>query len=165
MDKEITKKKNREKQRRYFERNREKVLEGGKAWRARNKEYVSEYNKQYNSKNQETIKKRHKLYRTENRDKRIANKRDWNRRFPWRQDYLSANSRCNNPNDVSYKNYGARGIKVLMTREDFKELWIRDKGEEMKRAEIHRKNNNGHYSKSNCEYVEGRKHRQIHRTK
>lgn len=32
--------------------------------------------------------------------------------------------RCNNPNDKNYKYYGGRGIKLNITLEQFKELWI-----------------------------------------
>lgn len=56
--------------------------------------------------------------------------------------------RCNDPNSISYKYYGARGIKVMWeSYEDFK----RDMGDSYAPGlKIERINNNGHYCKENC---------------
>lgn len=73
---------------------------------------------------------------------------------PWRRSYLSARIRCNSSKCLMYKRYGGRGIKFLMTRDDFKKLWFRDKAYKMGRPTIHRINNDGNYEVSNCKYVE-----------
>ena len=124
--------------------------------------------------NKEKILKKQKLWRDANRTEYRKRRREWSRNNPdksylknnpWIETFYKAKARCEDTKHPSYKNYGARGIKVLMVREDFKTLWFRDGASEMKRPEIHRKNNDGDYTFDNCEYKEGKEHRQIHRRK
>lgn len=63
-------------------------------------------------------------------------------------------SRCGNPNDIKYKNYGGKGIKVKLDRRQLFELWTRDKADQMKRPSIDRINSDGHYEFSNCRFIE-----------
>ena len=62
--------------------------------------------------------------------------------------------RCNNPNNVFYKNYGGRGIKCLITKEELKQLWHRDKAYLKSKPSIDRKDNDGNYEYSNCRFIE-----------
>lgn len=62
--------------------------------------------------------------------------------------------RCNNPNHIGYKWYGGRGIKCLITEEELKFLWFRDKAFEMKKPSIDRINNKGNYELNNCQFLE-----------
>ncbi len=73
---------------------------------------------------------------------------------PWINSYNGAKSRCNNKNNKDYKYYGGRGIKFIMTSEDFKFLWFRDKACNMKKPSIDRKDNDGNYELSNCKFIE-----------
>jgi len=73
---------------------------------------------------------------------------------PWYSHYSGAEQRCNNPHNASYKRYGKRGIKMLMTSKSFKFLWFRDKAYLLKQASIDRKNTNGHYILENCRFIE-----------
>ena len=41
-----------------------------------------------------------------------------------------------------------------MRKEDFKKLWIRDKGWTLRRPSIDRKDTKGHYEYSNCSFIE-----------
>lgn len=73
---------------------------------------------------------------------------------PWLKHLASLRKRCNNIKHHSYYRYGGRGIKALITKEEIKELWFRDKAFEMKKPSIDRKDNNGHYEFSNCQFIE-----------
>jgi hypothetical protein len=64
--------------------------------------------------------------------------------------------RCNNPNNPSYKYYGKKGIRNLLTPLDLATLWKRDKASKMVRPSIGRKDHSKHYCFENCAYVEMR---------
>jgi len=68
--------------------------------------------------------------------------------------YSSIKMRCNSTKSDSYKDYGGRGIKCLITAEELKELWFRDKAYLMKQPSIDRKDNDGHYEYNNCHFME-----------
>jgi hypothetical protein len=77
------------------------------------------------------------------------------KRNPWMRAYSGAKSRCENPNNsLNYKRYGAKGIKFLMTKEDFKFLWFRDKAALMKSPSIDRIDASSHYTVDNCQFIE-----------
>jgi hypothetical protein len=73
--------------------------------------------------------------------------------------YHSILARCNNPNEVGYKNYGGRGIKCLWKKyEDFeKDMKYKYTRHVNKHGEhntfIERINNNGNYCKENCKFA------------
>jgi hypothetical protein len=62
--------------------------------------------------------------------------------------------RCNNPKNISYKNYGGRGIKCLISIEEIKFLMERDDYWNMKKPSIDRINNNEDYTLNNCQFIE-----------
>lgn len=73
---------------------------------------------------------------------------------PWKQTFLNIKKRCNNPRNKRYKDYGGRGIKCLITSEELKELWFRDKAYLLKKPSIDREDNDGHYCLDNCRFIE-----------
>lgn len=75
-------------------------------------------------------------------------------KFPWEPFYYGARIRCNNPKDIHYPKYGAKGIKFLMSMDEVRQIWLRDKAWDMKRPSIDRINNKGHYEISNCRFIE-----------
>jgi len=89
-----------------------------------------------------------------------AKKRNGNRTLnmrlftPWIQHLYSARQRCTNPKNDSYKKYGQRGIKCLLTKEDIEHLWYRDNAELMKEPCIDRIDTNGHYVLDNCQFLD-----------
>lgn len=74
--------------------------------------------------------------------------------YPWNISYRAARERCLNQKHKAYKYYGSRNIKFLMSRNDFKELWFRDKAYLLKHPTIDRINNNGNYEFNNCRFIE-----------
>ena len=114
-------------------------LEYAKKWYAKNKKHIQKYWKEYNTANRENLSIYTKKYRIKN---------------PWLNSYTSAEQRCNNKNHHCYHRYGGRGIKFIITKEEFKVLWNRDKASRMKWPTIDRINNNGNYEFSNCRFIE-----------
>ena len=62
--------------------------------------------------------------------------------------------RCINENKKDYKWYGGRGIGFLITIEEIIKLWYQNRAWRMKKPSIDRKNNNGHYTFENCQFIE-----------
>lgn len=77
-----------------------------------------------------------------------------NKRYPWKKTLENIKSRCNNPKVLGYNDYGLKGIQCLITENELKFLWFRDRAFEMKRPSIDRINNDGHYCLENCQYIE-----------
>lgn len=67
---------------------------------------------------------------------------------PWNKFYCYAKARC------LKGMYKIIGIDFNMTKDDFKQLWFRDKAHEMKNPSIDRINTLEGYSFSNCRFIE-----------
>lgn len=81
-------------------------------------------------------------------------KKYFERMKPWNKTYRNIVQRCNNKNHNQFKDYGGRGIKNLITKEELKLLWFRDKAYEMNKPSIDRKDPDGNYIFENCRYIE-----------
>ena len=73
---------------------------------------------------------------------------------PWSSSYRKAKERCNDKNSNIYHRYGGRGIKFLLTREEIRDLWFRDKAHNLKKPSIDRIDNDGDYEYNNCRFIE-----------
>ena len=93
-------------------------------------------------------------WREENPDKMRMYRATHRKKYPWLYHYYIAFARCNNPKHNRYKYYGERGIKMSLTKEDFKMLWYRDNANKLTRPSIDRKDRDGNYEIDNCEFVE-----------
>ena len=80
--------------------------------------------------------------------------RKWISKYPWLVSFYRARQRCNNSKHKAYKWYGAKGIKFLLTKDEIKFLWFRDKAYLQKRPSIDRKNSNNNYELGNCRFIE-----------
>jgi hypothetical protein len=159
-----TKEEIKEYRRQWYLKHRKKILEYQKKQYSKNKDRILEWQK----KNKDTIlrqrreryqrggrlKEQNLQYYLKNREKILKRLKDRNRREPWIARLNGAKQRCNNPNNKAYKSYGGRGIKVLLTINEIKYLWFRDKAYNLKRPSIDRINNNGNYELSNCRFIE-----------
>lgn len=93
-------------------------------------------------------------YVKNNKIRIYAKRREFYIQHPWMQSYRAIKHRCNNSNASDYKYYGGRGIKCLITRDEIKKLWFRDKACELKKPSIDRIDNDGHYTYTNCRFIE-----------
>jgi hypothetical protein len=72
------------------------------------------------------------------------------------ESFYKINQRCNNPKCKDYPNYGGRGIKALITKEEIKILWFRDKAYNMNNPTIDKIDNDGNYTFDNCQWLENK---------
>jgi len=93
-------------------------------------------------------------YRNECKDCISNYKKLLHKSQPWIRIYRAIYNRCNNKKVKNYKNYGGRGIKCLITEEELRVLWCRDKAYLLKKPSIDRKDNDGNYEYSNCQFIE-----------
>jgi len=131
-------------------KDKQKAREYHKRWCEENKDRIHGY---YTN-NRIKILLYKKKYWKDNRDEKILYQRKLMLEKPWRSHYFNAKNRCTNKNNQDYKTYGGRGIKFLLTMDEIKELWIRDRAFSLHRATIDKIDNNGNYEFSNCRFIE-----------
>lgn len=81
-------------------------------------------------------------------------KKEFRKKFPWKQTLVYINQRCNNPNHPKYDRYGGRGIECRITEQELEYIWFRDEAYLLKQPSIDRKDNDDHYEYPNCQYIE-----------
>lgn len=74
--------------------------------------------------------------------------------YKWMPILYGARCRCRNPRHRSYKRYGGRGIKCVLTKEEIACLWVRDGAEKLRRPSLDRIDNDGNYEFNNCRFIE-----------
>ena len=77
--------------------------------------------------------------------------------------WMGMRSRCNNPNNHAYHNYGGRGIAVCPEWESFKQF-LEDMGDPPPGCSLDRRDNSLGYSKANCRWATWREQGQNKRT-
>jgi hypothetical protein len=73
---------------------------------------------------------------------------------PWKYLLFQIKQRCENLKNTSYKYYGGRGIQCLITEDEIKFLWFRDRAFELEKPSIDRIDNDGNYCIENCQFLE-----------
>jgi|SRR3990167_177478 len=73
----------------------------------------------------------------------------------WVDKFNSIKTRCNKRSSFYFRN----GIKVKISCDELKELWLRDKADFMVKPTIHRINPIGNYTKDNCQFIEWAEHK------
>lgn len=67
--------------------------------------------------------------------------------------WVNMNSRCYNPLNKHYKDYGERGISVCDEWRDNPTAFVRDMGEPTTGESLERRDNEGNYCKENCRWA------------
>jgi hypothetical protein len=99
-------------------------------------------------------KNKKQQYYYKNKDRILSRINNKHIQEPWIRPLIHLKQRCENKNDNAYKDYGGRGIKCLITKDEVKVLWFRDKAYLMEKPSIDRKDNNGNYCFNNCQFLE-----------
>jgi hypothetical protein len=68
------------------------------------------------------------------------------------QAWMKMISKCTNPKDPKYKDFGGKGVKVSLSWKSFL-CFLKDMGEKPEGMNLGRKNNKGNFTAYNCEWV------------
>ena len=88
------------------------------------------------------------------REEKTAYTMEYLKYRPWLTKLNSARQRCNNPGQDSWKIYGKRGIRCLLTAKEIKMIWLRDRADKLARPSLDRIDPDGDYTAENCRFIE-----------
>ncbi len=80
---------------------------------------------------------------------------------PWMKHYADALKRCNKKYKQCYKTE----TKFLLSQEEIRFLWFRDKAMDMHQASLDREDSSEHYTYDNCRFIEMSINRKLPRRK
>ena len=118
------------------------------------KEYQQKWSRKKYLDNKDEFLERAKEWKKNNREKCDTHNLTYKIKCPWNKFFSGIKERCNNKTHRSYKGYGGKGIRCLITSNELKELWFRDKAYNLKRPSIDRKDSNKDYIFYNCQFIE-----------
>jgi hypothetical protein len=118
-----------------------------KKWKKNNPDKVREQNQRWKIKYPDKVKQSRLKWKKNNPDKAKKSTKEWLNKNPWRKTYDNIIQRIRR--ETAYKN-----IKCLITPEELKTLWLRDKAYKMNKPSIDRINTYGNYVFENCRYIE-----------
>lgn len=75
-------------------------------------------------------------------------------RLPWYRTYYAIYNRLGRAKRGRKKDACYLGVEMKLSIADLRELWFRDRGEDMEKASIDRINSKGDYVFENCRYIE-----------
>lgn len=131
-------------------------------WREKN----SEKQKEYYQKNKEKRNGESKKWRQEHREDALNYQRLYTKTLRGYINYLvsAIRQRCNNPKIHNYKNYGGRGVKCLFDSVKLF-TWVVVNNIDPRGLQIHRINNDGNYTLDNIEFLDKSIHAKLHNPK
>lgn len=107
--------------------------------------------------NKEKLQKRNeyqKLWRLKNHSRALEISRNsYKRKDPCVKAYQYMKNRCL-PSATNRKNYFDKGIQPLISLEEIKILWNRDKAWLLEKPSLDRKDSKGNYTLNNCQFIE-----------
>lgn len=84
----------------------------------------------------------------------LLRQKKYRQNSPWMESLHHIKQRCENPNNWNYQFYGGKDIKCLITEDEIKFLWFRDKAYLMKKPHISRLDHTKNYTLDNCLFQE-----------
>jgi hypothetical protein len=83
----------------------------------------------------------------EQKKRKADRNREYYKQNPWKKIFFGCRYRCKND-----ETYTKKSIKCLITVDEIKRLWFRDKAWLLKKPSIDRRDSNCNYEYSNCNY-------------
>jgi hypothetical protein len=116
-------------------------------------------------KNKQLAKEHSEKWRKLYPEKHRARVNKYRKEHPWIKTFDNIRRRCKDVYCRAYKWYGARRILCLITVDELKELWFKDKAYLLKQPSIDRINPDGNYEINNCRYIERKQNALLARRK
>ena len=146
----------------HYIKNREKINERCREYYIEHANRMNEQSKEYRRKNRGGCREYNREYWISECGRAACRKavRNYHTTFKGRlgRKFNGMDQRCNNPNNIKYKDYGGRGIQNKFDSPDeFRDYVVNELGitsiEQIMELQIDRIDNDGHYEKGNIRFV------------